>query len=66
MNKKRRTHIERRISASLRLSWIADAPPPPDTESMSVEDMRQLVEQMDAESDMLQRVAAAKACRRAR
>ena len=64
MDAKRRRHIEARIAASLRLAWFANAEPPPDTDGMTVEEMRQLVERIDAESAMLERVTAAKACRR--
>ena len=64
MDDRTRSITERRIAASLRLAWIADAEPPPDTTGMTIEEMRQLVERIDAESAMLERVTAAKACRR--
>ena len=64
MDDKRRGRIERRIAATFRLAWMADAPPHPDTSGMTVEEMAALVAQLDAESAMLSRVSEARWCRR--
>lgn len=56
---KRHQTIAGRIRASLRLAWIKDAPPPPDTDNLTVAEMQTLVDDMDAESAMYKRVTAA-------